>query len=302
MRHLSAGVLLTWGLACWAGTPRVLPPPAVAVAVDPVTGHLVAIEGVAGRLNVGQRVWDRPVEAAWPAASRAIVRSAEGWQLLEWNEDLSVSRTVDLGEQDWVAPVWNSRGTAWLACGESAEVCGIYSAETGKQMREIRSTAGLRALSLSDSGVEALLRQENRAVLWTESEGLVLVMEGAGLGGAFSADGARLAAVNDAGALVLMDVRTASSTQVETPAEAAGLVWMGDLLVTVHRAGEIRRWDALGGLVSAANCECQPAGAWPAGSGMVRLHESLKRMSHYLDFGRGEAAFTILPASVSEVQ
>lgn len=302
MRHLCAGVLLTWSFACWAGTPRISSPPAVGVAVDPATGHLVAIEGVAGRLSHGRLVWEGPVESVWPAASRAIVRSGANWQLLEFTGDLVVSRVIELGERDWVNPVWNSRGTAWLACDESAEHCGVYSAENGAQTREIRSTGRLGAIAFSDNGVDALLRQGDRAVLWTDSDGLVPIAEGTGFGGAFSSDGTRIAVIDEGGALVLADVRSAGSTRVEAPAGAVGIVWVGESVVSVHRSGEIQRWDARGDLVSASQCECQPTGAWVAGQGMVRLHDSLKQMSHYLDFGRGEATFTILPAAVSEVQ
>lgn len=302
MRHLYAGVLLTWSLACWAGTPRVSSPPAVGVAVDPATGGLVAIEGVSGRLSQGRQVWEGPVESVWPARSRALVRSADRWQLLEFNDDLVVSRVVELGEREWVAPVWNSRGSAWVACNESAERCGVYRAEDGAQAREILSSGGLRALGVSDSGVEALLRDGDRAVLWTESGELVPVAHGSGLVGSFSSDGAHLAVINDAGALFFADVRTAASTQVEAPSGAVGLVWLGESVVTVHRSGEIRQWDARGDVLSATDCACRPTGAWAAGQGMVRLHDSLKQVTHYLDFGRGEAAFTILPAVVSEVQ
>jgi len=302
MRHLTAGVLLSWSLACWAGSPRVSPPAAVGVAIHPVEGYLVAIEGVAGRLSLGRRVWGEPIEAVWPAGSRAIVRSANGWQLLELNRELVVSRVVDLGERDWVAPVWNAQGSAWLACAESAERCGVFRAEDGSQTREIRSSRGLRALSLSDSGGQALLRQEDRAVLWTEEDALFPVAAGEGLWGAFAPGSARFAVIDAAGSLVLAEARTAASTQVEVPPGAVGLLWSGGFLLTVHRSGEIWRWDDRGEPVSSAQCDCQPAGAWSAGQGMVRLHDSLKQISHYLDFGRGEAAFSILPASVSEVQ
>jgi hypothetical protein len=302
MRHLCAGILLTGALACWAGTPRVSPPAMVGLAVDPIAGRLVAIEGVAGRLSLGRSVWDGPVEAVWPAPSRALVRSAGGWQLLEFNEDMVVSRVLDLGERDWTAPVWNAHGSAWLACSESTERCGVYRAEDGVQSREIRAAAGLRALSLSNGGSQALLRQGSRAVLWNGNEELVPVAEGEGLFAAFSPDGSRLAVINDAGNLTLADGQAVSTSQVEAPADAVGLVWSGDSMLTVHRSGEIRRWSERGEAIAALLCECQPAGAWVAGQGFVRLHDSLKQISYFLEFGRGEGAFTVLPASVSEVQ
>lgn len=302
MRYLSAGVVLTWSLACWAGTPRVSPPAAVGVAVHPSEGYLVAIEGVAGRLSIGRRLWDVPVEAVWPTASRALVRTADGWQLIHFNEEMAVSGVIALGERDWVAPVWNSQGSAWLACAESTERCAIYRAHDGAQTREIEATGGMRALSLSDSGGKALLRVGDSAVLWNENEELIPLAEGAGLLGAFAPDGHRLAVIDAAGALTLSDLHSASSVQIAAPEGAVGLLWSGDFLLTAHRSGELRRWDGRGDAVLAVQCECQPAGAWPAGQGMVRLHDSLKQISHYFDFGRGEAAFTILPASVSEVQ
>jgi hypothetical protein len=302
MRHCSAVILLVGGLACWAGTPRVSSPAAVEVAVHPVEGHLVSVEGVAGRLSLGRRVWDRPVEAVWPAGARALVRSGAGWQLLEWNQDLTVSRVLELGERNWVSPVWNAAGSAWLACDEVADRCGIYRAENGTQSREIRSTGGLRALSLADDAGQALLSQEDRAVLWDKDDALVPVTAGEGFRAAFAPGGARFAVINSAGTMIVKDTRTASSIEVEAPDGAVGLLWAGGFLMTVHRSGEIRRWDDRGETASIVRCDCAPTGVWAAGQGMVRLHDSLKQVSHYLDFGRGEVAFSILPASVSEVQ
>lgn len=302
MRYLSAGIILSCSFACWAGSPRVSPPSAVGVSVHPVEGHLVAIEGVSGRLSLGRQIWNGPVEGVWPGTSRAIVRSAAGWQLLQFNQEWSVSRVIDLGERDWVEPVWNAQGSAWLACGESTQRCGIYRAEDGNQVREVWAAGGFHALSLSDGGVEALLRQNGRAVIWNAKEELVPVAEGEGLLGAFAPGGHRLAIVDAAGSLLLVDVRTANSTQVMAPAGAVGLLWSRGSLLSVHRSGEIRRWDERGEALSTLHCECRPGGAWAAGQGMVRLHDSLKQISHYLDFERGEGAFTILPALVPEVQ
>jgi hypothetical protein len=121
MRHLSIGVFFPAALVCWAGEGRVLPPPSVDVALEPESGHLLAVEGVAGR---------------------ALVRSAAGWQLLTWNESRTVTAVLDLGFQDWVAPVWNARASAWLACGEGGGYCGIYRVEQGRKVREIRLAGG----------------------------------------------------------------------------------------------------------------------------------------------------------------
>ncbi len=302
MRHLSAGILLSCSLACWAGSPRVSPPAAVGVAVHPVDGRLVVVEGVAGRLSLGRQIWDGAVDGVWPAASSAIIRLGTTWHLLEFNQDWSVSRVLDLGEKDWTAPVWNARGSAWLACSESTDRCGIYRAEDGSQVREIRATSGLRALSLSDAGFEALLRQNDHAVLWSANDELVPVAEGEGILGAFAPGGARLAVIDSSGVLRLVDVPGVNSKQVEAPADAVGLLWKGELLLTVHRSGEIRRWNERGETVSAVHCECQPGGVWGAGQGMVRLHDSLKQISHYLDFERGDGSFTMLPAVVPEIQ
>jgi hypothetical protein len=302
MRHFSIGVFFLAPLVCWAGEARVLPPPAVDVVLDPEGGHLLAVEGVAGRLSLGRRIWDGPVESVWPAGSRALVRSAAGWQLLTWNESLTVTGVLDLGPQDWVAPVWNARASAWLACGEGGGYCRVYRAEDGRQIREIRVAGGLRALSLSDVGGTALLGQEDRAVLWRENDDLVPVASGEGLVGAFASGGGRLATINAAGTLAFTDVRSAASRQAEAPPGAVGLVWSGDFLLTVHGSGEIRRWDEQAREVFAGNCGCQPVGAWAVGSGLVRLHDSLKQITHFLDFERGEAAFSLLPAFAPEVR
>lgn len=307
MRHLSIGVFFPAALVCWAGEGRVLPPPSVDVALEPESGHLLAVEGVAGRLSLGRRIWDGPVESVWPAGSRALVRSAAGWQLLTWNESRTVTAVLDLGFQDWVAPVWNARASAWLACGEGGGYCGIYRVEQGRKVREIRLAGGLRALSLSDDGIVALLGQQDRAVLWRENDDLVPVATGESILGAFAPGGGRLATIDSAGTLAFTEVKSAASRQVEAPPGAVGLVWSsvvgaGALLVTVHGSGEIRQWDEQAMEVFAGNCGCQPTGAWIAGSGLVRLHDSLKHITHFLDFERGEAAYTLLPAFAPEVR
>jgi hypothetical protein len=302
MRLFTTGIFLLWTLACWAGAPRISPPEPVGIALDPEQGHLVAVEGVTGRLSVGRRLFDGPVEAVWPAGSRALIRTAGGWQLLDWSQSWTMAKGIDLGERDWAAPVWNGRGSAWLACGEGTGVCGIYRGEDGRLVRELRGGARLRSLGLSDNGVDALLAEEGGVVLWDGRDALVPVASGAGVLGAFAPGGERLATLDAAGNLRITEVRTAASQQVDAPAGGVGMVWSGGLLVTVHRSGEIRRWDERAESVFAGSCGCEPAGAWIAGQDLIRLHDSLKQVGHFLGFSGGEAVFTLLPALAPEVR
>ncbi|MBZ2177484.1 MAG: hypothetical protein ACK58M_10610 [Acidobacteriota bacterium] len=278
------------------------PPEPIGMVVDPEQGHVLAIEGVVGRLSLGRRLFDGPVDGVWSAGPRALVRAAAGWQLLEWSESWSVVKGIDLGARDWSAPVWNGRGSAWFVCGEGTGICGIYRGEDGRLVRELRGGVGLRPVGLSDNGVDALVSEDGRAFLWTDSDALVPVAAGEGLLGAFAPGGERLVTLDAAGALTFFDVRTAASRQMEAPAGGVGVAWSGGSLVSVHRSGEIRRWDERAELVFAGSCGCEPVGAWAAGQGLIRLHDSLKQVGHFIDFRGGEAVVTLLPALAPEVR
>lgn len=122
--------------------------PTAGIVADPASGRLIAIEGVGGRLNLGKGVWLTAVEAAWLASeSYALVQVDGAWKLLEWNRDWALTRTVELGIQDWSRVVWNPGGSAWLACGDVTPGCAVHRVSDGTIIRRIEAKEKLGAVA-----------------------------------------------------------------------------------------------------------------------------------------------------------
>ena len=279
--------------------------PTAGIVADPASGRLIAIEGVGGRLNLGKEVWPTAVEAAWLASeSYALVQVDGAWKLLAWNRDWALTRTVELGVQDWSRVVWNPGGSAWLACGDVTPGCAVYRVSDGTIIRRIEGKEKLGAVALADNAGDALLQRGNGAVVWGKNDDLT-VIEGAVVAGAFLPGQSRLAVIQDAGPVLLFDAATPNPVQLETGDGAIGTAWTPDgrSLVIAYRDGKIRLIDDSGRISAMADCECRPGGLWQMGrGGMFRLQESTKQQLFVVRVEDGTIQFSILPAREQEVR
>ncbi len=279
--------------------------PTLGVVADPASGRLIAIEGVPGRLNLGREILPTAVEAAWLAAeSYALVQVDGSWRLVEWNRDWALTRTVELGAQDWSHVAWNPSGSAWLACGDATPGCAVYRVSDGTVIRRIDSPAKLDAVALADNATDALLQRGKVAVVWGKDNEL-RVIEGGVAAAAFLPGQSRLALVQDAGSVLLLDAATPNPAQLETEEGAIGAAWAPDgrWLVIAYRDGKIRLVDDSGRISGVADCECRPGGLWQMGkSGMFRLQESTKQQIFVVRVDDGVIQFSMLPGQEQEVR
>ena len=279
--------------------------PTLGIVADPASGRLLALEGVRGRLNLGREVWPTTVQAAWPASdSRALVQVDGSWRLLEWNRDWTLTRTVELGVQDWARIVWNPEGSAWLACGDLKAGCAIYRVSDGTISRKIDGEERLSAVALADNATEAILRRGNVALVWARNNEVTELAEGVSAA-AFRPGESRLAVVQEAGSLLLLDAAAPNPGQVQTAEGAVGAAWApdGHWLLIAYRDGQIRVFDDSGQVSGMANCDCLPGGVWPMGrSGLFRLQENTKQQIFVVGIEDGAIQFSILPGQEQEVR
>ena len=301
-------ILLIASLAfSWTSSAEVtrISTPTLGIVADPASGRLIAIEGVRGRLNLGRVLWPTAVQAAWPAAgSRALVQVDGSWRLLEWNRDWAMTRTIELGVQDWARVVWNAEGSAWLACGDLKPGCAIYRASDGAVSRKIDLEERLSAVALADNATEAILRRGNVAFIWARNNEITALAEGVSAA-AFRPGESRLAVVQETGSLLLLDAAAPNPGQIETTEGAVGAAWApnGQWLLVAYRDGQIRIFDDSGQVSGIANCDCVPGGVWQMGrSGLFRLQENTKQQIFVVGIENGAIQFSILPSQEQEVR
>jgi len=304
MRRIPLIAVLFFAWALPAEVTRVSTP-TVGMVADPVSERLVAVEGVRGRLNLGRVLSPIAVEAAWPAAELYALLKVEGsWRLLEWNRDWVLTRTLDLGLQDWTSVVWNSASSAWLACGEATTGCAIYRAGDGAMARKLESSEPLRAVALADNATEALLQRGSVGLIWGQNDMGTTVLDGVVAAAAFLPGQSRLAVVHGSGSLLLLDAARPNPAQIDIGEGAVGTAWAPDgrQLFIAFRDGTIRVYDDAGQKSGIANCECQPGGIWPMGkSGMFRLQENTKQQLFFVGVEDGVIQFSMLPGQEREV-
>jgi len=304
MRCIPLTAILCFAWALSAEVTRVSTP-TIGIVADPVSGRLLAVEGVRGRLNLGRELSTIAVEAAWPAAEvYALVKVEGSWRLLEWNRDWVLTRTLDLGLQDWASVVWNPASSAWLACGDATTGCAIYRASDGAMARKLASKEPLRAVALADNATEALLQRGSVGLIWGSKDMETTVIEGVVAAAAFLPGQSRLAVAQGSGSLLLLDAARPNPAQIEIGEGAVGTAWAPDgrQLFIAYRDGTIRLYDDAGQNAGIANCECQPGGIWPMGkSGMFRLQENTKQQLFFVGVEDGVIQFSMLPGQEREV-